>query len=406
MILREYQEQAVMAILSDIKQEGNSVAVLATGAGKSLILAEVARRLNYPILILQPSKEILLQNYDKLLQYIDPENIGIYSAGMNKKTTRRVTLATIGSIKNVPELFSNIKLVLIDECDLLNPRLENSMYTAFIKAIGNVKTIGVTGSPWRLSSKYEPVGGKWYQGCDTEIVTTTKFITRTGIWDKETRTTNIFWKRIIYNLPMNKLIEMGYLMKPTYFINSTIDHKDIPINKSASDFDLEKYVELISSREDAIMDVIRRAQDVSHSILVFCSSVEQAERLSSVVIGSAVVSAKTPKKEREKIIEKFKVGITQTVFNVGCLTVGFDSPKLDTIVLLRPTKSIRLYVQMLGRVVRITEGKTIARIIDFSGTIKSIGRIENIRAERVNGNWDIVTEKGTWHDRVLYKFQR
>jgi hypothetical protein len=61
---------------------------------------------------------------------------------------------------------------------------------------------------------------------------------------------------------------------------------------------------------------------------------------------------------------------------------------------------------MLGRVVRITEGKTIARIIDFSGTIKSIGRIENIRAERVNGNWDIVTEKGTWHDRVLYKFQR
>ena len=372
MELRNYQKQAVELILSDVNIRGNSIVSLPTGSGKSVVIAEVARQLNQHILILSPSKEITEQNLSKLLNYISRDEIGIYSASMKEKTIKRITLATIGSIYKIPELFEHFKIVLFDECHLLNPREEGGMFTSFLLNIGNPKVIGFTASPWRLSSKYEAVGGNWYGGCETEIVTTTKFLTRTGVWDKETRTTNIFWKRIVFNMTMKELIDLGFLIQPTYFYNSTIDHKDIPTNKSASDFDLEKYAQLISSREDNILDTIRRAQEVSHSVLVFCSTVEQAERFSSVVIGSSVVSAKTPKKEREKIIEKFKQGIIKTVFNVSCFTTGFDSPLLSTIILLRPTKSIGLYMQMLGRVVRIAEGKTIARVIDFSGTVKSI----------------------------------
>ena len=260
-----------------------------------------------------------------------------------------------------------------------------------------IKIIGFSASPWILSTKYLPPNFD-------EMATVTKFLTRTGVWNKKTRTTKMFWKNILCNITTADLIKQGYLMQPTYFNNSTLEHKDIPVNKSASDFDLEKYAELISSREDAIMDTIRRAQEVSHSVLVFCATVEQATRLSSVVLGSEVVSASTKPKERALIVAQFKEGKVKTVFNVGVFLIGFDSPRLETIICLRPTKSIALWLQLCGRVIRIHPDKKSARIIDFSGTLKSLGRIEDIYAGKVDGKWNIIANGKEWNDKILYTF--
>jgi DNA repair protein RadD len=92
------------------------------------------------------------------------------------------------------------------------------------------------------------------------------------------------------------------------------------------------------------------------------------------------------------------------VLNVECLTTGFDFPSLDSIVVLRPTNSIRLHVQMLGRGVRVAEGKKTCDIIDLVGNVKKLGRIETIRVEKVGGSWDIVSETGTWHNKELYSY--
>ena len=371
------------------KLEGNPVLALATGAGKSLVIAEIARRLNRPILIIQPTREILQQNLEKLLHYVDRSEVGVYSAAMNEKTIGKYTLATIQSIYTKPEEFAHFGLVIVDECHLLNPKDTGSMFQSFLNEIGKPKVIGLTATPWRMDSMYVPDGFGGFAR-----VTTTKVITRMK---------GMFWKRILINVTMEDLIQQGYLLQPRYFNNATISHKDIPMNKSRSDFDVEAYELLVQRDEHKVLDAVSRAQEISKSVLVFCTSVEQSERFASVVSGSRSVSAKTNVKERRAIVEGFKSHSIKTVFNVGCFTTGFDHPALDCIVLNRPTQSIGLYTQMVGRGVRIAEGKVECKVIDFTGTVKALGRVETIKVAK-RDKWELESETGSWHCKELYRF--
>lgn len=138
-ILRDYQKAAIEKILWGLTLEGTSIAVLPTGAGKSIVLAELAAQLNQDILILQPSKEILEQNYSKLCQYVDPEEIGIYSASMKQKVIKRYTFATIGSVYKKANEFAHFDIILIDECHLVNPKSLSGMFTKFIKEVNLIR---------------------------------------------------------------------------------------------------------------------------------------------------------------------------------------------------------------------------------------------------------------------------
>jgi len=387
--LRPYQEQAVSKLLWSQKLEGADLCVLPTGAGKSIIIADLARRLNQPVLILQPTREILEQNYEKLTHYIEPIQIGIYSASMNRKDLGFYTFATIQSIYKKPELFAHFKMVIIDECHLVNPKNFNGMFTTFLKGIGNPKVIGFTATPYRLDHIYT----KLKTG---EILThtTTKLINRTK---------GRFWHRIMFNINNEDLIKKGYLVPLKYIDKTIIEHENIPTNISKSDFNLEKYEEKIEKEKDSILEAVYFGMELAKSVLVFCSSIRQASNLCDLVTGSAVVTAKTKKKERTRIIKEFREGKIQTVFNVGVLTIGFDHPELGCIVLLRPTRSIGLYYQMLGRGVRPAEGKEFCRVIDMTGTVKQLGKIESIKLIK-RDKWELESEKGSWHNRILYSF--
>jgi len=394
MELRPYQKEAVEKIMWELESrsdEGNALCVLPTGAGKSLVIAEVARRLEQHILILQPSQEILSQNYEKLKMYVPEEKIGIFSASMGQKNVgEQFTLATIQSIYKCPELFRHIKLIIIDEAHGLNPK-STGMYKNFHKEIGSPKIIGLTATPYRLDSMYVDWGSS-----EARIVTTIKLVNRMK---------GFFWSRIIFNMSMQDLIDMGYLCAPTYIDASVIEQHEIPLNQSRSEFDMAKFDIMMTSREGQIMKTIRYAEDVSKSVLVFCSSVYQAQKFQEKIEGSAVVTAKTGAKERDQIIKDFKEHRIKTVFNVGVLTTGFDHPALDCIILLRPTRSIMLYMQMLGRGVRIAKGKTSCKIIDLTSTLKNIGRVESVKLVKEAGEpWDLISETGRWHARELYSF--
>lgn len=394
--LRPYQQQALTTIVNDFRVSGNAIACLATGSGKSHIIAELANLSKKPLLIFVPSKELLVQNYNKLVDALGSnEEVGIYSASANQKVIKRITIATILSVYKKPELFTQFDTVILDECDTLDPTSDMTLYTKFLGSIGVQKVIGLTATPYRQVQSYSK---------DRELITSIKVLPR--VWGKRK---SAFWKRIITNVTTVKLINEGYLHPITYFDNTKIKHQGIPVNKTESDFNLKAYEELILPDEENILDSITRLIDVSHTVLVFCVSVEQAERFAKVVKNSAVVSATTPKKERTAIIEKFKTGEIKTVFNVQCLTVGFDHPRLDGIVLIRPTRSLRLYVQMVGRLMRNHPDKTIARLVDFSGTYSVLGKAENIQVGIRDGMWELLSyKKGIekrWHARALYKIQ-
>lgn len=399
MELRDYQKEALDKILwaKNNNLEGNDLVVLPTGAGKSIVIAHLANALDEPILILQPGKEILEQNYAKLAQYVDESQIGVYSASMNEKTIRHFTFATIGSIYKNAELFKHFKLVIIDECHLVNPKNLGGMFTKFLKGIGNPKCVGLTATPYRMDISYKMEKGAGYMGTDQlTAYTTTKLINRMK---------GFFWARILFNLNVSELIKRGYLVPLEYIDQSIFDHSEIPMNKSLSEFDLEKYEVMLATRAEKIQNAIKFGMDNFKSVLVFCSSVRQAINLSNQTPGSAVVTAKTPPKQRDKIINDFRSGSNKIVFNVGVLTLGFDHPALDCIILLRPTRSIGLYYQMLGRGVRIAEGKTKCTIIDLTSTVRNLGKVETIRLDKQPGQkWELLSETGSWHNRELYHY--
>ena len=121
--LRDYQQEASDAAVKffQTKSKDNGIIILPTGAGKSLVIAEIAYRLDAPVLVFQPSKEILEQNYDKLMSY-GILDAGIFSASFNRREIRKITFATIGSVKNYKDYFRKFKYVIIDECHGVNPQ--------------------------------------------------------------------------------------------------------------------------------------------------------------------------------------------------------------------------------------------------------------------------------------------
>jgi DNA repair protein RadD len=215
------------------------------------------------------------------------------------------------------------------------------------------------------------------------------------------RMKGFFWQRILYSLNVEDLIRDGYLCQLEYINKSVVQQSDIKLNVSRSDFDMEDLEYKMSTKKDEVAQIITWAEQTSKSVLVFCPSVKKATTLSEATLDSAVVSAKTPKKIRERIIKDFKEHRIKTVFNVGVLTTGFDHPALDCIILMRPTRSIALYYQMLGRGLRICEGKTTCKIIDLTGTVKEMGRVETIKLVKRN-LWELESETGSWHDSELF----
>jgi DNA repair protein RadD len=267
------------------------------------------------------------------------------------------------------------------------------MFTTFLQEAGIKKVVGLTATPYRMDTFYRRYGAGKYS---IETVATIKLINRMR---------QHFWNRVIFNINNAELVEQDYLCSLNYVDMSVIDHSEIPTNKSRSDFDMEGYEKVIENKADKIKEAIKYGQSTSKSVLVFCSSVGQAERLQQEWPESEVVTAKSSKKERERIINGFKDGSIQTVFNVGVLTTGFDHPSLDCIILMRPTRSIGLYYQMLGRGVRQAPGKEHCKIIDLTSTVKNMGRIETIKLEKVEGKWELLSETGSWHNKELYRFK-
>lgn len=391
--LRDYQQDALNKLEWDRKQPGNSLVVIPQGGGKSHVIASYIEMLDQSVVILQPTREVLKQNHSKFVALLPHEDVGIFSASLNQKQVGRVTFATVQSVYNVPELFKHCKVLIIDEADLLNPRKAN-MYKTFIKEADFEKVIGFTGTPYRMVQRTRSYGSNFWE---KESYTVTELINRIF---------PIFWKRILYSITTQELVKKGFLSPIRYVDSTLLDHEKIPVNKSKSDFDLKGYWKEI--KEMRLAEKINTIQDEFKSVLVFCSSIEEAEGLLEDCFEgkkTAIITHKTKSGDRAQIVKDFKDGKIYAVFNVQTLTVGFDHPGLDCIILTRPTRSIRLYNQMIGRGTRISDGKTHCTVIDFSGTVKALGRLETFRIEQIDGRWELLSEKGSWHNKELYSFK-
>ena len=347
--------------------------VLPTGAGKSLVIADIASRIEGHTLVFQPSKEILEQNYKKLCSYGILE-CSVYSASFNSKSITRITFATIGSVINHQELFRHFRNVIIDECHLVNPK--EGMYSTFLSKL-KCKVIGLTATPYRLSS--------------SSFGSMLKFLTRTR--------PRVF-SELIYYVQISTLLDMGYLSKLEYWsmpptgwdtgrlnLNTTgADYTDRSVRQEYKRVDLQGWLAHIVDRllNNRVTGIKRKG------ILVFTRFIEEAEALADTIPGTAIVSGSTPKKERESILRHFKAGDIKVVANVGVLTTGFDYPELDTVVMARPTMSLSLWYQIVGRAIRPHPDKKSGWIVDLCGNIERFGEVKDLKiVDGGNGKWSI-----------------
>lgn len=380
--LRSYQQHAVdraLEFLRHPKLAGrNGLIVLPTGSGKSLVIAGIATALNEPVLVFQPSKEILQQNAEKLRGYGYAP--AIWSASLNRKRLGLITLATIGSVVRHVEAFRHFRYVLIDECHLVSAK--GGMYRDFLQVLAHARVIGLTATPYRLTS----------DGMGSQL----RFLTRTR--------PRIF-SDVVYYLNLAPLFRAGFLAPLTYHEAQVLDATRLRLNSTGADFDdrsLQQHFKEIDfpSRLQATVEQLRAAGH--RSVLVFTRFTAEAEALAAAIPGFAVVTAETPAAKRDQILWAFKKGLTPGVANVGVLTTGFDYPELASVVLARPTMSLGLYYQMVGRVIRPHPSKPTAHVVDLVGLKQRFGPIEQLWMQPggpSGAQWVIVT--GEQRDRVL-----
>jgi DNA repair protein RadD len=345
--------------------------ILPTGAGKSLVIASIASQLDKPVLVLQPTKELLSQNYDKYLSY--GNNAAIYSASKGIKEIGEVTFATIGSIYKKSELFQDFGYLIIDECHLTSPQAD-SMYQKLLTET-DLKLLGLTASPFRLKSYSFPVPHS--KLCFLDRMRPRIFKDVIHVTQIQEMTSERFWSPLIY-------------------VQEVFDKSKLQINTTGADFTEKSILKQIEEQ-----NVLRKAIEVikglkkegRKQILIFAPSIKAAHYI-ALKTGLKVVSSETDKKDREKWIEEFATQKTWGIININVLSVGFDSPTIDAIVDLYPTMSLARYYQRLGRGVRIHPDKKDCKIVDLVGNFEMFGKIEDIVVNRnKKGLWELTSNK-------------
>lgn len=395
--LRKYQELAVEAGEKSFKGRNNEVIVAPTASGKSLIISELCHRVNDATLILQPTKEILEQNYNKLKSY-GIEGIGIYSASMDRKEIEKYTYATIGSIYKRPELFKHFKYVLVDECHLVNPK-GLGMYKSFFNAIGKPHILGLTATPYRLVQRYYTEGKDMYYTSMLQVLN---------------RIHPFFFKSFCFKISNQRLFDEKYLSPINYvYPPKGIDISKIKVNTTGADFDedaMERYLNSPDNIANLVEAIVQEDSKMKNN-LIFCSSLKHAhtsaDLLAKMGYDCEVITGKDSPDKRERIINEFRSGKIKRLLNVGVLTTGFDMPSLYGVTLARPTMSLALYYQIVGRMIRLDPANPnkIGRFIDVTNASKRLGRIETIRLTKDGFRDQVETEVGVLSGKPLFTFR-
>lgn len=359
--LRDYQKEGSDKCLNYLasKSKKGAIASFATGAGKSLIIANVVKEFGEPVLCLQPSKELLQQNLEKA-QQMSIRNIGVYSASMKQKElSSNLTYATLGSVKKqVKELKAlGVRTLVIDECHFKFSESAGSEFQTFLKAFQPEKVLGFTATPFKLTNGHQ-------LGSKIQMLN---------------RIRGKVFHDIIHVTQNGDMVDRGWWTPLEYEVHE-FDDSGLILNTTGSDYTEDSIKASLTAQgvnNNVYLRVKKLRKQGVKNCLVFVDSIETAKKLAEVVPDSACVHSKTSDKERTSIIQKFKSGELFCVFNVNLLTTGFDFPALESIIIARPTNSLVLYSQMVGRVVRKFDGKESALVIDFCGNFGRFGGVED-----------------------------
>jgi DNA repair protein RadD len=358
-VLRPYQAKAVAECWEALKKDANPVLLMASvGAGKSLMLASILLAMEKQgkrALCLVNNAELVRSNAETLVN--QGGTASIYCAAIGEKDcsapvvfgTPQSVLNGITKKQDISKIAFNI--IVVDEAHAINYNHHRSSFMRILRfyrqSYENMRVLGATGTQFRF--KGAPIVGE-----------------------------ECLFKTQVGNITTEQLIKDGYLVQPEFEIDKElmIDFSGVKV-KSNGQFDQKQLVEVVEKNarltELICKQVVHLVQSQDRrGVFLFATTKRHAYEILSHLPSheSAIILGDTPQDKRTSILGKARRSEIKYLVNIAVLTTGIDVPNYDTLAYLRPTESLVLMVQTMGRVLRLSPGKDHALVLDFAGNIQ------------------------------------
>lgn len=347
---RDYQYDGNVLIHKFFTTRRKGIIAIPTGGGKTIMFGKFTIEFGKKTLYISHTKELIEQAYDKTKMLLDgnEEHLGIILRDrwdIEKHIISASIQTLYGAIgtDKFEELAKGIEFVVVDEAHHIMAKTYQAVIKELEKYNPNLKILGVTATPFRT--------------------------------DKQDL--NSFFEDMIYFIDIKELIKLGYLVPiKAKIVSLGIDVSDVNLvrkDNGEKDFNLSQLNKKLNTdqvNEKIVSTFIQEAK--TRRSIFFCTSIEHAKELSNKLndkgIKSAYIHGGLKTKERTQIIKDFHDGVYQVLTNKDILIEGFDDPTVECIVNLRPTKSLNLFTQIVGRGTRPSwgTGKKDCLLLDFT----------------------------------------
>lgn len=376
--LRPYQQEVVDTIKEQFLNTNKQYIEMPTGAGKTVTFLSYAKENHFRILILVPTKELLNQVYESALLFFGKKEISRKGNGFYESPSK-VHICIINSLRG--EYFEEIvaqvfDLIIIDEAH----HAMAPSYKRFIKSVEHL---------WSLKPKSgQKELGKIF-GFPTRFLGVTATPDR-----KDGQLLDDILNKCSKKITINELIDEKWLSDiEGYRVKTNIDLSEVDDHNG--DFSLlQLYKKLcVKSRNEMIINVCKKEMK-NRKCLIFCINVEHSKMISKLLNESGTsashIDGRMDSKTRSSILNAFRAGEISTLCNCQLLSEGFDEPSIDGIILARPTRSRSLFLQMIGRGLRISPGKKECKIIDVVDNHKGLANFNCIFLEDTYNHYPIL----------------
>lgn len=356
--LRDYQHRAVTEAMNTLIENDSPVLFNSSvGSGKSLMIAEILKKfeiINKNALCITHNAQLVQNNAETFAN--QGGHPGIYCASLKRKETHQSVIfgscqSVLNALKKEDALSEKrFNLIVIDESHMVNEDNYNSTYMRIIRHYKQLyppmRILGLTGTPYRYNGKR--IVGK----------------------DK-------FYHRQVADITMNYLVSRGFLVPPKYIVSDQeFDFNKIKLSQHGT-FKERELSAVISNKPrltslimHKLVDVIKKEK--RQGAFIFASTQQHVHECVAALPANqtAYILAETTAKRRHEIIKQAREGKLKYLVNINVFTVGIDIPRFDTVCFVRPTESLVLLVQMIGRGMRLFPGKKNCLILDSAQNLE------------------------------------
>lgn len=357
--LRDYQRTAADRINAKLSRDGRALLILATGLGKTVVGGTViGEHLDADpssnVLVVAHMKDLVAQLEKAIWRHV-PKQVATHllTGDHRPKRLDGVVCATVESALGAVQHGYRPDLMMVDETHHLAP---DGMFSELLDKLDGARQFGVTATPWR--------GDKY----DIEA----------------------HFGPAVYKLGIAEGMKRGFLAQVDYRL--MLDNLDHDVIRDASLYgysikELNRRLFLPERDEEVASEFLKAWNGVDKPrAIVFCETIEHAERFTNLLRSlnpdwstAACLHAGMPKRERDLVLAEFRRGDVKVLCAVDVLNEGIDVPDVNLIAFLRVTHSRRIFVQQLGRGLRLRKGKKNVVVLDFVSDLRRIAEVLDLK---------------------------